>query len=291
MIPLLEITVSAHVLSPFAKVQKSVSSLQSTGLAVPEIVIVAGSGLAASLPPLEKTTSISFSEISHFVKPEVKGHLSELRFGMLRTSSGEGKSVVIMTGRNHLYEGLSPAEVVHNLRSLLMWGAQGVVLTNAAGCLHSNWRLGNLMLISDQINYTGTSPLIGESGKEFGPLFVNVSDLYTKKWRESIQQTAKNLDVTLYQGTYYGVHGPAYETPAEIRAMQVLGADSVGMSTVLEALAAAQMNKKVAGLSCLTNYAAGLSDAVLEHEHVVQMSKQSGASIARIVQESVPLLN
>lgn len=256
----------------------------------PEICIVLGSGLGNAIPGIDSMSCLKFSEIPGFKTSEVIGHASELRVGQVSskaTASGtpKSRSIAFLRGRNHAYEGFTAGDVVHNLRSLISWGVKGVILTNAAGCLEKTWTLGDFMLIDDHVNLTALNPLAGVFGNGFGQRFCDMTRCYDAQWSEEFETRAIALKVNLHRGVYAGVLGPSYETPAEIRMLKTLGAHAVGMSTVLEAIAARQMGARVVGLSCMTNYGAGLlgSDSRLDHADVVHM----GASVAKTMSELV----
>lgn len=276
------------------RVRASVEHLEkwNTGHPRPEIAVVLGSGLADAVPGLDALRGISFSEIPGFRATAVAGHRSELRVGRLSVALPDGteasREVAFLRGRNHAYEGFSPAEVVHNLRALVSWGCQGVVLTNAAGCLEGDWNVGSLMAIADHINHTGKNPLAHPDGLGFSPTFVDMSQCYDPTWRAHLKSCAASLGIELHEGTYFGVLGPSYETPAEIRMMKTLGAHAVGMSTVLEAIASRQLGARVAGLSCLTNHGAGLRpETILDHADVLHVGRTAAASMARLLTTAV----
>ena len=273
----------------YQKVVQSVEFLKewNKGEAVPEFAVVLGSGLSNVIPNYANMKCISYSEIPGFKTTNVPGHTGELRVGKVSVTNPNGekkeRQIAFLHGRNHAYEGNNPAEVVHNLRTLIQWGVKGVVLTNASGCLNKSWTLGKMMLITDHINATAMSPLFGEYGRGFGPQFVDLSDCYNLSWQAQFKNTAARMNEELYSGVYYGVQGPQYETPAEIKMMQNLGASAVGMSTVLESIAVKQMGIKLAGISCLTNYGAGLHPSALNHEDVTAMGKKSASNIGDVL--------
>ncbi len=182
----------------------------------------------------------------------------------------------MVQGRVHLYEGYSPEEVVRPVRALVTWGVQTIIITNAAGGVNPGFEPGRLMLIEDHLNMTGRSPLLGPNDDTRGTRFPDISDLYTKALRRLAAEAAEEHQIDLCRGVYAGVLGPSYETPAEVRMFGALGADAVGMSTVLEAVAAGHMGAAVLGISCITNRAAGLEGALLDHEDV----KKAGAAAA-----------
>lgn len=258
------------------------------GNPLPDICVVLGSGLADALPQLETMPGLQFGQIPGFAEVSVLGHKGELRVGTISGTAPDGspasRRVAFLRGRNHAYEGHDASAVVHNVRTMCDWGVKGLLLTNAAGCLEEDWVLGRMMLISDHINFTGINPLVKPHGAGFGPHFQDLTACYCPIWRKAFKETAARLGENLYEGVYFGVLGPSYETPAEIRMMKALGAHAVGMSTVLEAIAARQMGTRVAALSCLTNHGAGLkADVNLEHDHVVQMGKVFAKSMATLV--------
>ncbi|MES2614256.1 MAG: purine-nucleoside phosphorylase [Bdellovibrionota bacterium] len=273
----------------FDRVKQSVEFLDkwNNGEKPPELALVLGSGLSNVIPDYSKMKCAHFAEIPGFKPVNVPGHAGEVRLGDISGELPDGtekqRQVVILQGRNHAYEGNDPAEVVHNIRALIHWGVKGIILTNAAGCLNSNWKLGKMMLISDQINTTALSPIFGDYGVDFGPRFVDMSNCYNHSWQVQFKATATAMDEELYSGVYCGVLGPQYETPAEIKMIKSCGAQAVGMSTVLETIAARQMGAKVAGISCLTNYAAGLGHKPLDHEDVTTMAKKFAVNVANIV--------
>ncbi|BBH53558.1 purine-nucleoside phosphorylase [Fluviispira sanaruensis] len=253
----------------------------------PDICIVLGSGLSNAIPNISEMKSIHFSDIPGFKAANVAGHAGDLRVDDIEVQLPNGthkkRQIAFLRGRNHGYEGNNAGEVVHNVRSMISWGVKGIILTNAAGCLNTNWELGRMMIISDHINSTGMSPLNGEFGEGFGARFVDMTSCYTQSWQKQFADTANALGHKIYDGVYFGVMGSQYETPAEIRMMQTMGAHSVGMSTVLEAIAARQLGAKIAGISCLTNYGAGLKHQTLDHSDVMDMGSLFSQDMANIV--------
>jgi purine-nucleoside phosphorylase len=232
-----------------------------------DVLAVLGSGWAHAASVLEATNEISVTEIPGFIKPSAIGHGGTLK------SVAVGKSrVLLLTGRTHLYEGHGVNAVVHAVRTAAFAGCKTVVLTNAAGCLREDWGVGATAVISDHINLTGFSPLTGADAP--APLhgrFVDLTDAYSQRLRA----IAKHVDPTLHEGVYMGFHGPHFETPAEIRAARVWGADLVGMSTVMETIAARHMGLEVLALSLATNLAAGISGEKLSGDEVLAIGKAS----------------
>lgn len=230
----------------------------------PTIGLVLGSGLGDFADTLEDAVRIPYSEIPNFPVPTVPGHSGALVFGKKC-----GRSVVVLQGRIHYYEGLSQQEITLPIRVLAALGVKTVVLTNACGGVNLNFRPGDLMLISDHINFSGANPLIGPNLDAFGPRFPDMSDLYTASLRAAIKEKAAAAGIALQEGVYAMYSGPNYETPAEIRMFRILGADTVGMSTVPEALVAGQCGMQVVGVSCITNMAAGVLPRKLSHAEVI----------------------
>ena len=231
----------------------------------PSVGMVLGSGLGDFADTLEDAVSIPFSQIPYFPTPTVPGHAGALVFGRK-----QGKDVVVLQGRIHYYEGLRQRELTLPIRVLAALGVKTLVLTNACGGVNLSFRPGDLMLISDHINFSGANPLIGPNLDTFGPRFPDMSDLYTASLRAAIREKAAAAGIALREGVYAMYSGPNYETPAEIRMFRILGADTVGMSTVPEALVAGQCGMQVVGISCITNMAAGVLPVKLSHAEVME---------------------
>lgn len=232
-------------------------------IGAPEAAIVLGSGLGQVASRLQDAETIPYGQIPGFPVTGVLGHAGRLHVGALG-----GVRVAVLQGRVHAYEGWSPDQVVMPVRTMVLCGARQVVLTNAAGAIAEGLLPGDLMVVRDQINFTGRTPLEGPNPNDLGTRFPPMSDLYDPELRSGFMQAARGRGRTLREGTYLGCLGPAYETPAEIRMMKALGADAVGMSTVMEAAAARHLGASVLGVSCMTNLAAGLSQASLDHSEV-----------------------
>ena len=231
----------------------------------PDIGLVLGSGLGDFADTLEDVFRIPYSEIPNFPVPTVPGHSGALVFGRKC-----GQTVVVLQGRIHYYEGLSQKEITLPIRVLAAIGVKTLVLTNACGGVNLAFKPGDLMLISDHINFSGANPLIGPNLDAFGPRFPDMSDLYTASLRTAIKETAAADGIPLQEGVYAMYSGPNYETPAEIRMFRTLGADTVGMSTVPEALVAGHCGMRVVGISCVTNMAAGVLPMKLSHAEVME---------------------
>ena len=247
-------------------------SLTAFENARPEVAIVLGSGLGEVAESLGIEAELSYSEVPGLTASTVPGHAG--RFVLTQVKN---RPVVVAQGRRHLYEGLSAYEVTAGIRFLHSLGVKELILTNAAGAINAGFGVGDLMLITDHLNLLGTSPLLG------GPNFHDMSAVYDPAWREAFLQAATQLDLTLHQGVYAATLGPQYETPAEIRMMRTLGADAVGMSTVPEAIQARALGMRVAGISMLTNWAAGLKDQTLHHAEVVSVGQSAGANLTRLL--------
>jgi len=247
---------------------------------MPKILITLGSGLGNLLEKMQIETEVSFTEIPGFKPATVSGHSGKIVFGRL------GKNrVACLQGRLHFYEGYQMAEVVFPFRTLALCGAETFFLTNAAGGIHPDMKPGELMLITDHINLMGTNPLIGPNDEKLGARFPDMSRVYDPTLRKKIEETALKMGIKLRQGIYAAVHGPSYETPAEVNMLRRMGADAIGMSTVPEAIALNHMGKKVVAVSCITNLAAGVKDGKLEHEEVLLAAKIAQESFSHLVKE------
>lgn len=274
------------VMSYYEKLEAAKSFVNSKVKNFPKFVIVLGSGLANLLNEIEVETEISYREIPHMVLATVEGHVSRLIVGTLG-----GVRVACMQGRLHFYEGLKMEEVVFPFRVFGLCGADTFLLTNAAGGLHAEMEPGDLVLIKDHVNLMGTNPLVGKNYDSLGTRFPDMTHLYDPHLRELIAEVAKKLKVNLTEGVYFGLHGPSYETPSEIKMYRLLGADVVGMSTVPEAIALHHMGKKVAAISCVTNLAAGVSPKPLEHSEVLETAKKVQAVFCSLIKESIKVMD
>ena len=238
----------------------------------PEWGIVLGSGLGRLVACVEEEARFDYADIEGIPMSGVPGHAGQFVVGTL-----EGRRVIVAQGRAHLYEGWSGAEVTAGVRFMASLGVRRLVLTNAAGTLNAGQPPGNWMVISDQLNLTGTSPLLG------GANFKDMTAIYGVALRDRFKAAAMALGMPLFEGVYAGVLGPQYETPAEIRMLRILGADAVGMSTVLESIQAHALGLEVAGFSCLTNWAAGLSPGPLSHAEVIEVGGQSAQAFISLL--------
>lgn len=246
----------------------------------PQIAVILGSGLGAFADHVDVDIKIPFSEVPNFNAPSVEGHGGYLIVGKIGS-----KPVMILQGRIHFYEGHSIQDVVYPVRFLKWFGIEKLLLTNSAGGMGDGMSEGDLMIIEDQINLTGVNPLIGPNIKELGPRFNDMSECYSKELSGVIESIMKAQNISYRKGIYCGVSGPCYETPAEIKAFKMLGASAVGMSTVAECIAANHCGLKVAGISCITNLAAGISKNKLSHAEVTDTAKRVEQSFIKVVKE------
>jgi len=267
-----------------ARLDAAADAIRRKAKSEPLVGLVLGSGLGAFAEGLGDRTAIPYQKIPNFPVPSgVVGHAGELVLGRVG-----GIPVVVLSGRIHYYEGRSIAEVVFPARVLARLGVRAVVLTNAAGGVRLSFRPGDLMLITDHINAFGTNPLVGLNEDELGARFPDMSVVYDARLRGVIGAEARRLRIPLRQGVYVGLHGPSYETPAEIRMWRKLGADAVGMSTVPEAIALRHAGVRVVGISTITNMAAGILKKPLNHVEVLETTRRVAARFVQLLESSVP---
>lgn len=251
--------------------------------------VVLGSGLGAFADDIENAVQIPYEEVPHFSRSTVQGHAGQLVLGEV-----EGVPVAVQQGRFHFYEGYEMEQVMFPMRVFGRLGVKNVILTNAAGSLSTEMRPGSLMLISDHLNLMGVNPLRGKNDEQFGPRFPDMTDVYTKSLQEIAIREADAIaksrfdsgrdaehTMFLHRGVYCALSGPTYETPSEIRMYRLLGADAVGMSTVPEAIAARHQGMNVLGISCITNFGAGMTAEPINHQEVME----TGARVAEIFKE------
>ncbi|NLY81782.1 MAG: purine-nucleoside phosphorylase [Clostridiales bacterium] len=248
----------------------------------PRIGVVLGSGLGDFANKLVNPIKVSYKDIPKFPQSTILGHAGTLYFGKLNEIP-----VVLMSGRLHYYEGYSQSEVTIPIRIMSKLGIETLILTNAAGGINLEFTAGELMLISDHINLSGSNPLIGPNQDEFGPRFPDMSDTYTKELRYSLLKSAKKESIDLKEGVYAMMSGPSFETPAEIKYLRRIGADAVGMSTVPEAIVASHCGLKVIGISCITNMAAGVLNQKLSHEEVFETANRVKSSFAQVLELAI----
>jgi purine-nucleoside phosphorylase len=260
-----------------ARLDETVRAIRARSPEKPRVGLVLGSGLGAFADALDGP-KIPYSEIPNMPASHVVGHAGKLCFGNV-----SGVPVVCMQGRVHFYEGHTLDAVVHGVRAMARLGVSCVLLTNAAGGCDPNFRAGDLMVITDHVNFTARSPLIGPNEDALGPRFPDMSVAYDLELRGDLERAAKDLGIALREGVYAWLTGPSYETPAEIRAMQKLGVSAVGMSTVPEVIALRHMGVRAAALSCITNLAAGLSSAPLDHAEVEATARSRREDLLKLL--------
>lgn len=242
-----------------------------------QTAIILGSGLSSIVPETAGTEAIAYTELEEIPRPSVPGHVG--RFVLAQMN---GVKVIFAQGRVHLYEGFSGKDVTAGVRILAQAGIRNLLLTNAAGSANPNFAPGTWMMISDHLNLTGTTPLLG------APQFIDMTTAYSARLRDCFAAAAGRVGMVLHQGVYAGLLGPQYETPAEVRMVQTLGARAVGMSTVLEAIQARALGLEVGGFSCLTNFAAGISPTALSHAEVLETGQAAAAEFGRFLGVALP---
>mgnify|MGYP001944550711 CR=1 FL=1 len=248
----------------------------------PEIAIILGSALGSIAEEIKNPVIIDYKEIPNFLVSTVQSHAGKLILGEL-----SGKKVTCMSGRFHYYEGYDFEEWVAPVRVFHLLGVKTLILTNAAGAVNTSFKPGDIMIIRDHIKLMGASPMRGTNIEEFGPRFFDVSDMYTKELRDLAKRCANKIGISLQEGVYYFCPGPQFETPAEIKAIRILGGDAVGMSTVTEALTAAHCGMKVLGLSLISNMAAGVLNQPITTEEVDEIGAKASEKFRRLISEIV----
>ena len=262
----------------FEQVEAAAAVIRAACPRLPEAAIVLGSGLGDFAARPQQPVSFDYETLPHWPQSGVIGHAGRLVIGEV-----SGRLVAVLAGRAHLYEGRPLAEVVFATRVMGRLGVRTLVLTNAAGGINTAFAAGALMVIDDHINLLGTNPLVGANDERFGPRFPDMTEVYSSRLRAIADDASRAAGVPVAHGVYVAVHGPSYETPAEIRYLRAIGADAVGMSTVPEAIAARHMGMEVLGISCITNMAAGVFPEPLRHEDVLETAARvRGAFIALI---------
>jgi purine-nucleoside phosphorylase len=249
---------------------------------VPLVGMVLGSGLGGVADALEVSASIPFSELPGWPAATAPGHAGRLLFGTL-----EGVPAVLLQGRLHLYEGNAPGLVVQPVLLMGRLGAKAVVLTNASGGVNPGFKAGTLMIISDHLNLTGTTPLLGANADGLGPRFPDLLNAWSSRLQVALRAAARAEDADVTEGIYAGLLGPAFETPAEVRWLRTIGADAVGMSTVLEAIAARWAGIEICGVSLVTNPGSGYSENPLTHEEVLAAAGEAGPRLATVLRRFV----
>ena len=250
-----------------------------------DTAVVLGSGLGNYADDLEDVREIPYRDIPFFPLSTAPGHAGKLISGVK-----EGKRIIVMSGRFHMYEGIPMEKIALPVRVLKLVGVKNLILTNAAGGVNLEFRPGDLMLIEDYINLTGRTPLTGPNDSLFGPRFPDMSQAYSRELRQIALDCAEELGMVLHRGVYCWMPGPSYETPAEIRMVRLLGADAVGMSTVPETIIARHAGMNVLGISCITNMAAGVTTQPITHDEVLEAGLKVQASFRSLVDQIVSRL-
>ena len=249
----------------------------------PKIALVLGSGLGAFADDLTDAVRIPYADIPSFPRSTAVGHAGQLVIG-----KSAGVVVAAMQGRSHLYEGYSAREIAFPMRAFGRMGVKAAILTNAAGGINLKYGQGALVALRDHINLQGHNPLAGPNDDRFGPRFPDMSEAYSKMYREMAIEEAKKLNLTLYDGVYIALLGPSYETPSEIRYLRTIGADLVGMSTVAEVITARHMGIKVLAISCVTNMAAGILDQPINHDEVLETGRRVQKEFEALLRAVLP---
>ena len=263
----------------FAQYQESADYIrEKIGGFSPKVAMVLGSGLGFLGDVVENPTVIPYGKIPHFKASTAPGHKGQLVFGTLA-----GKNVAVMQGRMHHYEGYGYDEVSYAVRVLRLLGCDTLIVTNAAGCVRTEWNAGDLMLITDHIKMFSESPLRGENLPEFGVRFPDASHLYTVRLQDVARKAAAELSIPLREGVYFYCYGPQYETPAEVRAARILGGDAVGRSTAPEVIVAGHCGMEILGFTLLSNMAAGILDQPLSEKEVLDAAEAAKDKFSRLV--------
>jgi purine-nucleoside phosphorylase len=258
------------------------SSVRTRTDLVPEVGIVLGSGLGGLAEDVDDAVAIPFADLPGWPAATAPGHVGRLLLGRLA-----GRPVVMLQGRFHVYEGNDPGLVVEPVLLFRQLGARVVVLTNAAGGVDPSFGPGTLMVIRDHLNLTGRTPLLGPNADAIGPRFQDLTDAWNPRLREGLHEAGRAEGIDLAEGVYAGLLGPQYETPSEVRMLRTLGADAVGMSTVLECIAARWCGLEVCGVSLVTNAGAGYSGEPLSHEEVLAAGAEAGPRLAKVIRRFV----
>lgn len=269
---------TSHAPALLERLQETCAVVRARTPLAPRLGLVLGSGLGAFAESLDDRVAIPFGELPHLAPSRVVGHAGAFVLG-----TWKGVPVACMQGRIHLYEGHDENTVVHGVRTMAALGVKGVLLTNAAGGLDASWAPGDLMVIRDQLNLTARTPLLGLNDDRVGPRFPDMTEAYDAALSATLVRLGAAQGLPMREGVYAGLLGPSYETPAEIRMLHTLGARAVGMSTVLETIALRHMGVPVAGLSCITNLAAGISPVPLDHSEVEAVARARRAELVKLV--------
>jgi len=269
----------------YARVQQAVESLRGRIGEVPDVAVVLGSGLGDFASGLQHSTTIPYGDIPNWPASAVVGHAGTLVVGVIG-----GRRVAALAGRAHFYEGHSLQTAAFATRVLGALGVRTLVLTNAAGGINVAFKPGTLMVIDDHINLMGSSPLVGPNDDRFGPRFPDMTEAYSRRLREIAFEAARARGMGLAHGVYAAMHGPSYETPAEIRFLRTIGADAVGMSTVPETIVGRHMGMEILGISCITNPAAGVLPQPLVHDEVMEVARRVRGEFSALLEATIERL-
>lgn len=259
-------------------IEHGAGTIRSRAAITPEIGLILGSGLGDYAAQLEDKVIIPYSDIEGFPISTVPGHAGQFVLG-----KRNGVNLIVMQGRVHYYEGYSQDLITLPIRIMKQLGVSNIVLTNSAGGVNTDYLPGDLMLIKDHINFSGSNPLLGENLEQFGPRFPDMSCIYPEACRQQLMVAMQSKGITLQEGTYMMFSGPCYETPAEVRMARIMGADAVGMSTVPEAIVCAHCSIPVIGITCITNMAAGILNQPLNHAEVVDIANKVKGKFTQVI--------
>ena len=256
----------------YAHIERELSGFE------PEIGLILGSGLGVLADEIKEPKVIPYKEIPSFPQSTVEGHSGQFVAGYL-----EGKRVLAMQGRFHYYEGYKMQEITIPVRVMVKLGINKLVITNAAGGVNTSFKAGDLMLISDHINFGGNNPLIGPNLDEYGPRFPDMSEPYSKELQAKLREASVELNIEIKEGVYLYGTGPSYETPSEVKMARFIGADAVGMSTVPEVIVGVHAGMNIVGISCITNMASGILDQPLTHDEVMETAEIISEDFIRLI--------
>jgi purine-nucleoside phosphorylase len=272
-------------MSIFKELNETVDYIRQQYSSKAKIGIVLGSGLGNLVTEIQVDKEIAYEEVPHFPVSTVKGHSGRLIFGTLA-----GVEIIAMSGRFHYYEGYTPQQVVFPIRVMKLLGVETVILSNAAGAVNPDFKVGDLMIINDHISFFTVNPLLGRNEEELGTRFPDMSEPYYRKYIEQAIKIGRDFDLDLKQGVYVGVTGPTFETRAEYRLIRAVGGDVVGMSTVQENIAAVHAGMKVFAVSVVTDLGIREDDNIITHEEVLQAAKDAEPKLTRLITELLPAM-
>ena len=267
-----------------SRIKETVTFLNDNGIKDPEVGIILGSGLNDYADRIKDPVIFSYNDIPNMQAGLVSDHRGQMIFGTYL-----GKKVLVMAGRFHYYENHDMEKTSYPARVMVALGVRRFILTNAAGCINTDFGMGKLMLIKDHINFSGNNPLMGPNLDEYGPRFPDMTYTYNRELRDALKEKAAAEGIELYEGVYMMFTGPSFETPAEIRFARTIGADAAGMSTVPEAIIANHAGCEIIGISFLSNMAAGVLDKPITGEEVTEAAKEIKSTFARVVDLAIAL--